>query len=141
MLTKAILQAVPIFMFSALPAPKGVMQQYINIQRDFLCGKGEEKKKWALVAQEKICKPKTHEGLGLDDLEVLNKVLGEKLWWRWIKDSNAPWAQIWNQKYASNWQDKDHIIMSRIIKGSHIQQKAWENRGIVQENSFWEIRA
>ena len=30
--------------------------------------------------------------------------------------------------------------MSRNIKGSHIWNKAWENRGLVQENSFWEIR-
>lgn len=44
MLTKAKIQRVPIFMFSALPAPKGVMQQCRNIQRDFLWGEGEEKK-------------------------------------------------------------------------------------------------
>lgn len=130
-LTKAILQSIPIFMFSTLPAPKGVMQQCKNIQRDFVWGKGEEKKKWALGAWEKICKPKAHGGLGLDDLEVINKVLGEKLWWRWIKESNAPWAQIWNQKYTNNWQDKDHMRMFGIIKGSHIWNKAWENRDIV----------
>ena len=65
-------------MFSALPAPKGVMQQYRNIQRDFLWGKGEERKKWALVAWETICKHKNHGGPGLDDPEVLNKVLGKK---------------------------------------------------------------
>jgi len=79
------------------------MQQCRNIQRDFVWAKGEEKKKWALVAWGKICKHKTHGGLGLDDLEVLYKVFGEKLWWRWIKDSYAPWAQIWNHKYARNW--------------------------------------
>lgn len=89
-LTKFVLQSIPIFMFSALLAPKGITQQCRNIQRDFLWGKGEEKKKWALVSWEKICKPKTHGGLGLDDTEVLNKVLGEKLWWRWLKESNAP---------------------------------------------------
>jgi len=37
-------------MFSALPAPKEVMQRIRNIQRYFLWGRGEEKKKWALVA-------------------------------------------------------------------------------------------
>lgn len=100
-LTKAVLQSVPIFMFSTLPAPKGVMQLCKNIQRDFLCSKGEERKKWALVVLEKICKPKTHGGLGLDDPEVLNNVFGEKLWWRWLKDIDAPWAQIWKQKYAT----------------------------------------
>ena len=53
-LTKAVLQDIPIFMFLALPAPKGVMQQIRSIQRDFLWGKGEEKKKWALVAWDKL---------------------------------------------------------------------------------------
>jgi len=77
-LTKFVLQTISIFMFSALPAPKGVMQQYRNIQRDFLWGKGEERKKWALVAWETICKHKNHGGPGLDDPEVLNKVLGQK---------------------------------------------------------------
>jgi len=71
---------------------------------------------------------------------VLNKVL-EKLWWRWIKDLDAPWAQIWKEKYASNWKTKDPIRMSVVIKGYHIWNKSWENRGIVQKNRFWEIGA
>lgn len=69
-------------MLSALPAPKGVLQVFRTIQRDFLLGKGEEIKKWALVAWEKICKPKNYGGLRLDDSKVLSKVLGVKLWWR-----------------------------------------------------------
>ena len=79
MLTQAVLQAIPIFMFSALPAPKGVMQQIRNIQRDFLWGKGEEKKKWALVAWDKLCKPKAHGGLGLHDPETLRKFGGKTM--------------------------------------------------------------
>jgi len=79
-LTKEILQTIPIYMLSALPAPKGVLQQIRNIQRDFLWGKREEKKKWALVAWDKICKPKSHGGLGLHDPDILNKVLGAKIW-------------------------------------------------------------
>jgi len=35
-LSKAVLQEIPIFMLSALPAPKGVLQQFKNIQRKFL---------------------------------------------------------------------------------------------------------
>jgi len=31
--------------------------------------------------------------------------------------------------------------MSGNIKGSHIWNKAWDNRSLVQNNSFWEIRA
>jgi len=31
--------------------------------------------------------------------------------------------------------------MFGIIKGSYIWNRAWENKSIVQDNSFWEIRA
>eukprot|EP00253_Pinus_taeda_P012487 PITA_12487 len=87
-LRQAVLQAIPIFMFVALPAPQGIKQQIKSIQRDFLWGIGEEKKKWALVAWDKICKP--NGSLELYDPETLSKVSGAKLWWRWIKEPNAP---------------------------------------------------
>ena len=77
--TNVVLQSIPIFMLSALPTPKGVLQQFRTIQRDFLWGKGENRKKWALVAWEKICKPKNHGGLGLDGPEVLSRALRAKL--------------------------------------------------------------
>ena len=103
-------------------------------------GKGRAKKKWALVAWEKICKPKNYGGLGLDDPEILSKVLGVKLCWCWVKYQEAQWAIIWKEKYSSTWKNNDHIRMSRNIKSSHIWNKAWDNQGLVKGNSFWEIR-
>eukprot|EP00253_Pinus_taeda_P008109 PITA_08109 len=81
-LTKAILQSITAFMLSILPAPQSVLHQLRSIQRDFLWGKGKEHKKWALVAWDKISKPKSFVGLGLNDPDLLSKVLGAKLWWR-----------------------------------------------------------
>eukprot|EP00253_Pinus_taeda_P004914 PITA_04914 len=101
---------------------------------------GEEKKKWALVAWDKICKPKSHGGLGLHDPKTLNKVFGANLWWRWIQEPNSPWAKLWKQKYAKYWKEKDRIRMSGQIKGSHIWNLAWDNKNIVQHHRFWEIR-
>lgn len=129
-LTQGVLQAIPIFMFTAIPVPQGIKQQIRNIQRDFLWGGGEEKKKWALVAWDKICKPKSHGGLGLHDPETLSKVSGAKLWWQWIKEPNAPWAKLWKQKYAKHWQGKDLIRMIGQIRGSHIWNLAWENKSL-----------
>jgi len=94
-LAKVILQTIPICTFLALPTPKGVLQYIKNIQRYFLWGKGEEKKKWAFVASEKLCKPKTHGDLGLHDMETLSKVFGENIWWRWLKETRNPWAKLW----------------------------------------------
>jgi len=78
---KAVLQSIPFFMLSTLLAPKGVLEQFRSIQTYFLWSKQETKKKWALVSWDKICKPKRQGGLGLDGQEILNKVLGAKLWW------------------------------------------------------------
>lgn len=97
MLTKTILQGIPIFMMSALPVPKGVLQKIRDIQRDCLWGKGEEKKKWALVAWDKHCKLKADGGLGLHDPKTLSRVSSAKLWWRWLKDSTYPWAKLWKK--------------------------------------------
>eukprot|EP00253_Pinus_taeda_P008802 PITA_08802 len=57
-LTKVVLPSIPIFFLSTLPTPKGVLQQFRYIQRDFLWDKEETRKKWALVPWDKICKPK-----------------------------------------------------------------------------------
>lgn len=56
-------------MFSSLPAPKGIENQMRSIQRDFLWGRGEEKKKWALVAWDKMCKPKSMVAWGFMTLK------------------------------------------------------------------------
>lgn len=84
--------------------------------------------------------PKKYGGLGLDDPEALSQVLRVKLWWHWVKDMKAQWAKILKEKNARTWKDNDLIRMSGIIKGSHIWNKAWVNRGLVQKNSFGEIR-
>ena len=113
------------------------MQKY---PKRFSLGQRGREKKWVLVAWEKICKPNSHGGLGLDDPEVLNKVLGAKFWWRWLKETRNTRAKIWKQKYAKDWQEWDHIRMTRHIEGSHIWNNAWENRALVQKHNFWEIK-
>eukprot|EP00253_Pinus_taeda_P003152 PITA_03152 len=80
-------------MFSALPTPKRVLQHIQNIQRDFLWGKGEEKKKWALVAWDKLCKPKTHGGLGLHDPENPKQSFGGKTMVEMAKGIRNPLGQ------------------------------------------------
>lgn len=80
-MTKAVLQAIPHYMLSILPAPKMVLQKIKNIQRAFLWSRKVDKQRWALVAWAKICKPKNLRGLGLQDPDTINKACGAKLWW------------------------------------------------------------
>eukprot|EP00253_Pinus_taeda_P011858 PITA_11858 len=121
-------------MLSAILAPTSVITNIRNIQRDFLWGKGEEKKKWALMAWDRVCKPKSHGGLGLHDPGSLNRVIGAKIWWRWLKEIQALGAKLWKQKYARGWQEKNLIRMAGQVKGSAIWNRAWENRALVQNH-------
>lgn len=42
-------------------------------------------RKWAMVAWEKLCKPKIHGGLGLKDPKLLSLVLSAKVRWQWLQ--------------------------------------------------------
>eukprot|EP00253_Pinus_taeda_P024058 PITA_24058 len=92
-LTKVVLQAIPQYMLSIIPAPQGILQQIKNIQRTFLWSGNAEKRKWSLVAWNKLCKPKLLGGLNLIDPLTINKACGSRLWWKWLNEPNLPWAR------------------------------------------------
>jgi len=119
-----------------LPAPKGILQKIRDIQRSFLWNGKGDKIKWALVAWNKICKPKARGGLNLVDPSTVNIACGAKLWWKWIKEPNLPWERFWKEKYIPNCHIQDIIRLQEVPEGSPIWSLARKNRNIVQENCF-----
>ena len=119
-MTKAILQYIPHYMLSLLPAPKGVVKKIRNTQRTFLWSGKADKQKWALVAWEKLRKPRILGGLGLQHPATVNKACGAKLWWRWVKDPQTPWAKLWKAKYVDNLHHQDLIRMTDSLARSPI---------------------
>ena len=81
-LVKFILQAMPLYLFSFLAAPKMILKQIHTLQRNLLWGGKDRQKKWALLDWATLCTPKKAGGLDLRDSEVVNKVMGAKIWWR-----------------------------------------------------------
>eukprot|EP00253_Pinus_taeda_P021359 PITA_21359 len=139
-LTKAILQAIPHYLLSILPAPQGILHRIRTIQRTFLWKGNAEKNKWALVAWNKLCKSKSLGGLNLIDTQTANNICGAKLWWRWLKVPHLPWAKHWKEKYTPICSETDLIRLQEVPKGSPIRNLAKRNRNIIQDHSFWEIR-
>ena len=62
-LIKAILQAMPLYLFSILAVPKWVLKELKTIQRSFLWGSNGLRHKWALVKWETTCLPKNGGGI------------------------------------------------------------------------------
>eukprot|EP00253_Pinus_taeda_P031297 PITA_31297 len=89
-LIKAILQSMPLYLFSLLAVPKWVLKAIWNLQRNFLWGSSGHNRKWALVKWEKVCLPKKAGGIGIRDPEHNNTVMGAKLWWQWLVHPNTP---------------------------------------------------
>ena len=139
-LVKVVLQAMPIYLFLILSTPKSVLHEIRSIQRNFLWGGREAKAKFSLVSWDGICKPKDQGGLGLRDPDVMVEVQGAKLWWRWSKYTEEPWAKIWNIKYARD-KPKDQLVHLNVdLPGSPIWRKVMGGRRLVQDHCFWEIQ-
>lgn len=119
-LIKAVLNSMPLYLFSILVAPKWVLKEIKNLQHNFLWGGSGHNRKLALIKWEKVCLAKTAGGIGLRDPENSNKAMGAKTWWRWLAHPHTPWASLWNAKYASNCPLDERIRMTETGIGSPI---------------------
>eukprot|EP00253_Pinus_taeda_P024017 PITA_24017 len=137
-LTKAVLQSMPLYLFSILAVPKWVLKAIKKLQQNFLWGSTGPKRKWALVKWEKACLPKKAGGISLRDPEHSNAIMGEKIWWKWLSYPSTLWVRLWTAKYASNLPLEERIRMSEISKGSAIWNSAILHRDLIQKHSFWE---
>ena len=50
-----------------------------------------------------MCTSKILGGLGLRDPKESNEIMGETIWWRWIKYEDHPLVHMWHAKYAKEW--------------------------------------
>ena len=135
-LVKSVLQAIPIYPLSIMVAPLGVCSKIRENVRKFIWGGSNQQKKWALVSWKHLTKRKEEGGLGLRDPEKLNKVLGAKLWWRWLRGGNDLWKTIWRHKYNMPDTTVDIYRLRETPKGSTIWDLARQNRDIVERHAF-----
>eukprot|EP00253_Pinus_taeda_P027174 PITA_27174 len=139
-LIKAVLQSMPLYLFSLMAAPKWVLKAIKQLQRNFLWGSSGPNRKWALVKWEKVCTPKITGGIGLRDPEHSNSIMGAKIWWKWLTYPDTPWARLWTAKYASNLPLEEIIRMTEMSKGSAMWNSAIKHRELIQNHSFWEVK-
>jgi hypothetical protein len=79
-LIKLVLSALPLFQFSSLLAPKGVLKDMAQLIRKFLWQGGKSNsKKFYLVNWDTVSSPKKSGGLGIRDPKVENIAMGAKI--------------------------------------------------------------
>ena len=126
-LIKSVLSALPMFQFSTLLAPKGILQAMSQLIHKFLWkGGASNHKKLHLVKWEMVTQPKSMGGLGIRDPEISNSAMGAKIFWRLISGDNDWWKQALISKYRLGKRkiimDNPHLHQTgsqiwRLIKG------------------------
>lgn len=139
-LIKVVLQAMPLYLFSILAAPKWVLKRIRDLQHNFLWGTNGTNRKWALVKWSTAYKPKAKGGLGLRDPSHSNEIMGARIWWQWLTTPNKPWGVIWTAKYANHRPSEELIRFTPMEKGSLMWNAASEHYKLIQKHGFWEIR-
>eukprot|EP00253_Pinus_taeda_P005523 PITA_05523 len=98
-LIKVVLSNLPLFQFSVLLAPKGILQKMEQYIRSFFWKWGKHNEtRFQLVKWETVLKPKMEGGLNFKKLIPHNIVMGAKLLWRLIAPKPG-WAQtvLWRK--------------------------------------------
>ena len=80
---------------------KGTLKKFDFYRKRLLWQEEEENKKYLLVSWEKICRHVDQEGLGVMDLEVMNKCLLSKWLWK-LETSDGMWQELLRNKYIKN---------------------------------------
>jgi len=123
-----------------MAAPQGACIKIKEIYGKFIWGGPNQQRKWALVSWKNLTKRKEEGGLGLRDPEMLNKVFGAKLWWRWMRGGNDLWKKIWSHKYNMPKTMEEILRLEETPKGSTIWDLVSQNRDLINNHTFWEIR-
>lgn len=94
MLIKSVISSLPLFKFSMLLAPMGVIKNMEELIRKFLWkgGKNNEKK-LSLVNWDIVVRPLQEGGLSFKNLNMQNLALGAKLIWKIIAPKPG-WVQM-----------------------------------------------
>jgi ribonuclease HI len=101
-LIQAVTSSIPAYYMQNAALPSSICSELDKLNRDFLWGSNEEKKKMHMVGWDKICRPKKDGGLGLYSAKPRNIALLAKLNWRLVEEKDSLWAKTLLAKYCPN---------------------------------------
>lgn len=135
MLSKAVIEAVPIYPMMSSAIPKKHLNEIQKLQRSFIWGEEGNNRKAHLIGWDIMMKPKGLGGLAIRNLELMNKACLMKLGWKLRHEEEQLWGQVLIGKYGRNGIHQNNLEVS----GS--DSSLWKNLAkiwpILLENEVW----
>lgn len=116
--------------------PKSICKEINNLQRDFWSGKQDGKKKFYLKAWSTFQESKENGGLGIREMEVVNKALVIKMGWRFLKNLDDILVKLLKAKYLRKskfWDIKQPNLISFTWKA------IIESRDLSKKGMLWTV--
>ena len=101
-LVQSVTSTIPAYYMQNVALPIRVCSNLDKLNRDFLWGSTNERKKMHMVSRDKVCRPKDLGGLSLYSTKARNLTLLAKLNWRVMEDPDSLWAKTLIAKYCPN---------------------------------------
>ena len=102
------MSAIPNHVMQGAILPIHLCEKLDKINRDFLGGSTNEKRRMHLVGWEKVIRPKEEGGLGIQSARAKNLALLAKLNWHMYHEKEALWARMLLTKYCSNAKNRSN---------------------------------
>lgn len=96
-LVRSVLSSISVYFMTCFLLPKWVIKKIDRIRRQFLWGKnGEVNGGMSLINWHMACKHSKWGGMGILDLEIQNKALLLRWWWKPHTDELSIWIEVVN---------------------------------------------
>lgn len=99
-LAKSVIQSIPVYSMMTNPIPKVCLKEIEKLQKGFIWGDSDAGRRLHLVKWDTLMLPKNQGGLGVRNLNDMNKACLMKLAWNLKLEENKLWSQVLIGKYG-----------------------------------------
>lgn len=111
-LIQSVASSIPVYAMQTAKLPISICDSLDKLNRNFLWGDYDQKRKVHLTNWDMVCRPKCFGGLGIKKSTDMNKAMLAKASWRMIQNDKGLWNEIFQRKYLHS----DSILQENYKK-------------------------
>ena len=136
-LTQAVTSTIPNYLMQCVALPSKILQGVDRLNRNFMWGSSDRKKKIHLIGWEKITRDKEVGELGIQAAKSKNTALLAKLNWRFKIEKLALWVRVLSHKYRGQRSRPINLLKTTSYSSTWAGIKKGED--IISKGAKWVV--